>query len=64
MYTNTVTYSQTTAETALMKTENQVRATSAASLSEMNTVQGMLGKGSVEVLRDTGCSGVIMKKIY
>ena len=29
----------------------------------MNTVQGMLGKETVEVLRDTGCSGVIVKKI-
>ena len=37
MYTNTVTYSQATAETALMKTENQVRVSSAASLSEMLT---------------------------
>ena len=47
-----------------MKTENQVRVSSAASLSaEMNTVQGMLGKETVEVLRDTGCSGVIVKKI-
>ena len=44
MYTNTVTYSQATAETALMKTENQVRVSSTVSLSEMNTVQGMLGK--------------------
>ena len=63
MYTNTVTYSQATAETALMKTENQVRASSAASLSKLNTVQGMLSKETVEVLRDTGCSGVIVKKI-
>ena len=39
-----------------MKTENQVRVSSAASLSEMNTVQGMLGNETVEVLRDTGCS--------
>ena len=29
----------------------------------MNTVQGMLGKETVEVLRDTGYSGVIVKKI-
>ena len=36
MYTNTETYSQTTAQTALMKTENQVQVSSAASLSEMN----------------------------
>ena len=63
MYTNTVTYSQATAETALMKTENQVRGSSAASLSVMNTVQGMLDKETVEALRDTGCSGVIVKKI-
>ena len=40
IYTNTVTYSQATAETARTKTENQVRVSSAASLSEMNTVQG------------------------
>ena len=50
MYTNTVTFSQATAETALMKTEDQVRVSSAASLSEMNTVQRMLGKETVEVL--------------
>ena len=42
-----------------MKTETHVRVSSAASLSEMNTVQGMLDKETVEVLRDTGCSGVI-----
>ena len=59
---NTVTYSQATAETALMETKNQVRVSSAASLSEMNTIQGMLGKETVEVLRDTGCSGVTVKK--
>ena len=29
----------------------------------MNTVQGMLGNETVEVLRDTGCSGVIVKQI-
>ena len=63
MYTNTVTYSQATADIALMKTENQIRVSSAASLSEMNTVQGILGKETVEVLRNTGCSGVIVKKI-
>ena len=63
MYTNTVAYSQATAEMALMKTGNQVRVSSAASLSEVNTVQGMLGKETVEVLRDNGCSGVIVKKI-
>ena len=28
----------------------------------MNTVQGMLGKETVEILRHTGCSGVIVKK--
>ena len=63
MYTNMLTYSRATAETALMKTKNQVRVSSAASLSEMNTVQGMMGKETVEVLWDTGCSAVIVKKI-
>ena len=48
--------------TALMKTENQVRVSSAASLSEMHTVQEILVKETGEVLRDTGCSGVIVKK--
>ena len=62
MYTNTTTYSQATAEMALMKIENQVRVSSAGSLSDMNTVQGILGKETVEVLRDTGCSSVIVKK--
>ena len=61
--TNTVTYSQETAETALKKTEYQVRVTSVASLSEMNTVLGILGKETVEILRDTGCSGVIVTKL-
>ena len=63
IYTNTVTYSQTTADTALTKTENQEQVTSAASLSEMNSVQGMLGKETFEVLRDTGYSCVIVRKI-
>ena len=46
-----------------MKTKTQVRVNSAASLSEMNQIQGMLGKETVEVLRGTRCSGVIVKKI-
>ena len=28
----------------------------------MSTVHGMVGEKSVEVLRDTGCSGVIVSK--
>lgn len=32
------------------------------SFSEMSTVHGMVGEKSVEVLRDTGCSGVIVSK--
>ena len=31
-------------------------------LSEMCKVQGMMGKKTVEVLRNTGCSGVIISK--
>ena len=47
-----------------MKAENQARvSSSAASFSELNTVQGMLGKEPMEVLQDTGCSGVTVKKI-
>ena len=39
-----------------------VKVSSVSSLSEMSTVQGMVGKKPVEVLRDTGCSGVIVSK--
>ena len=39
-----------------------VKVSSISSLSEMSTVQGMVGKKPVEVLRDTGCSGVIVSK--
>ncbi|MEW8548610.1 MAG: hypothetical protein AB2693_34345, partial [Candidatus Thiodiazotropha sp.] len=35
---------------------------SVVSLSEMNTVQGVMGERKVDVLRDTGCTGVIVRK--
>ena len=33
-----------------------------SSLSEMSTVKGLVGEKPVEVIRDTGCSGVIVSK--
>ena len=60
--TDVVNYSQaTTNEREMVKTSIgspiKVR-----SLSEMSTVQGFVGEKPVEVLRDTGCSGVIVSK--
>ena len=42
--------------------KRQVSVSSVSSLSELSTVQGMVEEKSVEVLRDTGCSGVIVSK--
>ena len=47
-----------------MKTSvgSPIKVSSVSSLSEMSTVQGFVGEKPVEVLRDTGCSGVIVSK--
>ena len=47
-----------------MKTSvgSPVKVKSVSSLSEMSTVQGMVGKNWWRFLRDTGCSGVIVSK--
>ena len=47
-----------------MKTSvgSPIRVSSVSSLSEMSKVQGLVGEKTVEVLRDTGCSGVIVSK--
>ena len=63
--TDAVNYSQaTTNEQEMVKTSvgSPIKESSVSSLSEMSTVQGFVGEKSVEVLRDTGCSGVIMSK--
>ena len=39
-----------------------IKVNSVSSLSKMSTVQGLVGEKPVEVLRDTGCSGVIVSK--
>ena len=39
-----------------------MKVSSVRSLSEVSTVQGLVGEKPVEVLRDTGCSGVIVSK--
>ena len=47
-----------------MKTRvgSPIKVSSVSSLSEMSTVQGLVGEKPVEVLRDAGCSGVIVSK--
>ena len=63
--TDAVNYSQaTTNEREMVKTSvgSPIKVSSVSSLSEMCTVQGFVGKNPVEVLRDTGCSGVIVSK--
>ena len=63
--TDEVNYSQaTTNEGDMVKTSvgGPITVSSASSLSEMSTVQGFVGENPVEVLRDTGCSGVIVSK--
>ena len=63
--TDAVNYSQaTTNEREMVKTSvgSPIKVSSVSSLSEMSTVQGFVGEKPVEVLRDTGCSGVIVIK--
>ena len=63
--TDAVNYSQaTTNEQEMVKTSvgSPIKVSSVSSLSEMSTVQGFVGQKAVEVLRDTGCSGVIVSK--
>ena len=63
--TDAVNYSQTTTnEREMVKTSvgSPIKVSSVSSLSEMSTVQGFVGEKPVEVLRDTGCSGVIVSK--
>ena len=63
--TDIVNYSQaTTNEREMVKTSvgSPIKVSSVSSLSEMSTVQGFVGEKPVEVLRDTGCSGVIVSK--
>ena len=63
--TDAVNYSQaTTNEREMVKTSvgSPRKVSSVSSLSEMSTVQGFVGEKPVEVLRDTGCSGVIASK--
>ena len=63
--TDAVNYSKaTTNEREMVKTSvgSPIKVSSVSSLSEMSTVQGFVGEKPVEVLRDTGCSGVIVSK--
>ena len=63
--TDAVNYSQaTTNEREMVKTSvgSPIKVSSVSSLSEMSTVQGFVGEKPVQVLRDTGCSGVIVSK--
>ena len=63
--TDAVNYSQaTTNEREMVKTSvgSPIKVSSVSSLSEMSTVQGFVGEKPVEVLHDTGCSGVIVSK--
>ena len=63
--TDAVNYLQaTTNEREMVKTSvrSPIKVSSVSSLSEMSTVQGFVGEKPVEVLRDTGCSGVIVSK--
>ena len=63
--TEAVNYSQaTTNEREMVKTSvgSPIKVSSVSSLSEMSTVQGFVGEKPVEVLRDTGCSEVIVSK--
>ena len=63
--TDVVNYLQaTTNEREMVKTSvgSPIKVSSVSSFSEMSTVQGFVGEKPVEVLRDTGCSGVIVSK--
>ena len=65
IFTDVVNYLQaTTNEREMVKTSvgSPIKVSSVSSLSEMSTVQGFEGEKPVEVLRDTGCSGVIVSK--
>ena len=63
MYTNNVSYSKAAMESKdNIHEKRQVSLSSVSFLSELSTVQGMVEEKSVEVLRDTGCSGVIVSK--
>ena len=57
-------YQATTNKREMVKTSvgSPIKVSSVSSLSEMSTVQGFVGGKPVEVLRDTGCSGVIVSK--
>ena len=58
-------YSQATTNEREMVTTSvgsPIKVSSVSSLSEMSTVQGFVGEKPVKVLRDTGCSGVIVSK--
>ena len=60
--TDVVNSQATTNEGDMVKTSvvSPIKVSSASSLSAMSTVKGFVGEKPVEVLRDTGCSGVIM----
>ena len=63
--TDVVNYSQaSTSEREMMKTSigSTIKVSCVSSLSETSTVQGLVGDKTVEVLRDTGFSGVIVSK--
>ena len=63
--TDAVNYSQaTTNEREMVKTSvgSPIKVSSVSSLSEMSTVKCFVGEKPVEVLRDTGCSGLIVSK--
>ena len=63
--TDVVNYLQvTTSEREMVKKSvgSPINVSSVSSLTEMSTVQGLVGEKPVEVLRDTGCSGVIVSK--
>ena len=63
--THVVNYSHAaTSEREMVKTSvgSPIKVSSVKSLSEISTVQGLVGEKPVEVLRDTGCSGVIVSK--
>ena len=58
-------YSQaTTNEREMVRTSvgSPIKVSSVIFLSEMSTVQGFVGEKPVEILRDTGCSGLIVSK--
>ena len=63
--TDVVNFSRaTTNGREMVKTSvgSPIKVSSVSSLSEISTVQGFVGEKPVEVLRDTGCSGVIVSK--